>query len=329
MGEVLSQQEIDALLSALSSGDVEADSFLAQEEEKKVRQYDFKRAVRFSKDQIRSLTRIHEHFTRMLTTFFSAQLRTYVQFSVNSVEQLPYDEFIHSIPSMTMINLIEAPPLNGRFIIEVNPNISYAMLDRLLGGPGVEMDKIESFTEIEMRILTQLYKRAFSTYGDAWESIAEIKAEMSAVEVNPQFLQLVSPNETVVLISIGVTIGEVSGTINVCLPFVTIEPVLSKLSSHYWMQEANRRNASQSSKEPLKAQLMNSTVEVVSLLGETTITFGDLLHLEVGDCLALDQLAKEPLSVMVGENKVFKGQVGVSGKRMAVQVLHRVKEEEQ
>jgi flagellar motor switch protein FliM len=121
----------------------------------------------------------------------------------------------------------------------------------------------------------------------------------------------------------------VSGTINVCLPFVTIEPVLSKLSSHYWMQEANRRNASQSSKEPLKAQLMNSTVEVVSLLGETTITFGDLLHLEVGDCLALDQLAKEPLSVMVGENKVFKGQVGVSGKRMAVQVLHRVKEEEQ
>ncbi len=329
MGEVLSQQEIDALLSALSSGDVEADSFLAQEEEKKVRQYDFKRAVRFSKDQIRSLTRIHEHFTRMLTTFFSAQLRTYVQFSVNSVEQLPYDEFIHSIPSMTMINFIEAPPLNGRFIIEVNPNISYAMLDRLLGGPGVEMDKIESFTEIEMRILTQLYKRAFSTYGDAWESIAEIKAEMSAVEVNPQFLQLVSPNETVVLISIGVTIGEVSGTINVCLPFVTIEPVLSKLSSHYWMQEANRRNASQSSKEPLKAQLMNSTVEVVSLLGETTITFGDLLHLEVGDCLALDQLAKEPLSVMVGENKVFKGQVGVSGKRMAVQVLHRVKEEEQ
>jgi flagellar motor switch protein FliM len=230
---------------------------------------------------------------------------------------------------MTMINLIEAPPLNGRFIIEVNPNISYAMLDRLLGGPGVEMDKIESFTEIEMRILTQLYKRAFSTYGDAWESIAEIKAEMSAVEVNPQFLQLVSPNETVVLISIGVTIGEVSGTINVCLPFVTIEPVLSKLSSHYWMQEANRRNASESSKEPLKAQLMNSTVEVVSLLGETTITFGDLLHLEVGDCLALDQVAKEPLSIMVGENKVFKGQVGVSGKRMAVQVLHRVKEEEQ
>lgn len=329
MGEVLSQQEIDALLSALSSGDVEADSFLAQEEERKVRQYDFKRAVRFSKDQIRSLTRIHEHFTRMLTTFFSAQLRTYVQFSVNSVEQLPYDEFIHSIPSMTMINLIEAHPLNGRFIIEVNPNISYAMLDRLLGGPGVVMDKVGSFTEIEMRILTQLYKRAFSTYGDAWESIAEIKAEMSAVEVNPQFLQLVSPNETVVLISIGVTIGEVSGTINICLPFVTIEPVLSKLSSHYWMQEANRRNASQSSKEPLKAQLMNSTVEVVSLLGETTITFGDLLHLEVGDCLALDQLAKEPLSVMVGENKVFKGQVGVSGKRMAVQVLHRVKEEEQ
>ena len=117
-GEVLSQSEIDALLAALSAGEMSADELKKEEAEKKVKVYDFKRALRFSKDQIRSLTRIHENFARLLTTFFSAQLRTYVQISVASADQLPYEEFIRSIPKMTILTVFEVPPLDGRVLLK-------------------------------------------------------------------------------------------------------------------------------------------------------------------------------------------------------------------
>ena len=134
LAEILSQGEIDALLSAISTGEMDAEELKKEEGQRKVKVYDFKRALRFSKDQIRSLTRIHENFARLLTTYFSAQLRTFVQITVASVDQLPYDEFVRSVPKMTILNVFEPYPLDGRFLIEVNPNIAYAMLDRLLGG---------------------------------------------------------------------------------------------------------------------------------------------------------------------------------------------------
>jgi len=127
-GDILSQNEIDALLSALSTGEMSAEDMKKDDEPRKVKVYDFKRALRFSKDQIRSLTRIHENFARLLTTYFSAQLRTYVQINVASVDQIPFEEFIRSIPNMTLINIFEVPPLEGNILMEVNPNIAYSML---------------------------------------------------------------------------------------------------------------------------------------------------------------------------------------------------------
>lgn len=327
MSEVLSQHEIDALLSAISSGDMEVEEIRSQEEERRVKVYDFKRALRFSKDQMRNLTRIHEQFARVLTTHFSAQLRTYVQFTVNTVEQLPYDEFIHSIPNMTLINLVNLYPLDGRVIFEVNPNIAYAMLDRLLGGPGEGMNKIENLTEIETRILTQLFKRAFVQYGAAWESIAEIEAEYDDLEINPQFLQLVSPNETVILVSIYVTVGEVSGTLNVCLPFVTLEPIIPKLSSHFWMQQEKRKSADNQESEHMQTQLMGSIVDLKAVLGQTELSFGELLHLEVGDCLSLQTRTSDPVELFVDDRKMFKARPGLNGKHLALQVLQRIEEE--
>ncbi len=150
-GDVLSQSEIDALLSALSTGEMTADDIKKEEESKKVKVYDFKRALRFSKDQIRSLTRIHENFARLLTTFFSAQLRTYVQITVASVDQIPFEEFIRSIPNMTLINVFEVPPLDGNILMEINPNIAYSMLDRLLGGTGASHSKVDNLLKLKRK----------------------------------------------------------------------------------------------------------------------------------------------------------------------------------
>src|SRR5699024_6293340 len=185
--------EIDALLSALTSGEMDADELKKEEEEKKVRVYDFKRALRFSKDQVRSLSRIHENYAQLLTTFFSAQLRSYVDISVSSVDQIPYEEFIRSVPKMTVLNIYSVSPLDRRIVMEVNPNIAYGMLDRMLGGQGNGSNKVEKFTEIDTMLLSQLFEKAVANLKEAWSTIVEIDPVLEEFEVNPLFLQMVAP----------------------------------------------------------------------------------------------------------------------------------------
>lgn len=326
-GEVLSQSEIDALLAALSAGEMDADELKKEEAEKKVKVYDFKRALRFSKDQIRSLTRIHENFARLLTTFFSAQLRTYVQISVVSADQLPYEEFIRSIPKMTILTVFEVPPLDGRVLLEVNPNIAYAMLDRVLGGRGVSLNKIENLTEIETKIMSNLFEKAFSNLREAWESVVDIDPMLTDFEVNPQFLQMVSPNETVVVISLNTQIGDTSGMINICIPHVVLEPIIPKLSVHYWMQTQKK------AREPeevatLQKRLKQTKVPMIAELGTSTISIQEFLQLSVGDVIQLDQTVRDPLVIKVGDVPKFIGQPGKMNKRLAIQILDVIKGED-
>src|SRR5690625_5353152 len=168
---------------------MDAEELKSEEKEEKVKVYDFKRALRFSKDQIRSIARIHENLARILTTFFSAQLRSYVDISVASVDQIPYEEFIRSIPRMTILNLYSLEPLEGRIVMEVNPNIAFGLLDRLLGGKSNVVSKVDNLTEIETLLLSQLFEKATDSLQEAWSSIVEIDPYLEELEVNPQFLQ--------------------------------------------------------------------------------------------------------------------------------------------
>lgn len=326
MADVLSQGEIDALLSALSTGEMDAEELKKEETQKKIKTYDFKRALRFSKDQIRSLTRIHENFARLLTTQLSAQLRTFVQIGVASVDQLPYDEFIRSVPKMTILNVFEPHPLDGRFVMEVNPNIAYAMLDRMLGGQGEAYNKVENLTEIESKIMSQLFQRTLETFREAWLSVEEIDPVMEDMEVNPQFLQLVSPNETVVVISLSTTIGETSGMINICLPHVVIESILPKLSVHLWMQtEKKERQAGEldSLEYHVKQAPLNLTVE----LGKSAITVSEFLHLADGDIIELDQFIEESLKLCIENEIKYLVQPGKVKNQVAVQITDVLEEE--
>lgn len=261
--------------------------------------YDFKRALRFSKDQIRSLTRIHENFARLLTTYFSAQLRTYVQISVASADQIPYEEFIRSIPKMTILNVFEVPPLDGRIILEVNPNIAYSMMDRVLGGRGISVNKVDSLTEIETKIMSNLFEKAFENLQEAWGTIVDIEPVMTEFEVNPQFLQLVSPNDTVVVISLNTQIGETSGMINICIPHVVLEPIIPKLSAHYWMENSQKERIPEEIKV-LENRIRNADLSIISELGTTDIAIQDFLLLDVGDVIDLNHAIDKPLTIKVG-----------------------------
>ncbi|QTD42319.1 flagellar motor switch protein FliM [Sporosarcina sp. Te-1] len=319
-GDILSQSEIDALLSALSTGEMSAEDMKKDEETRKVKVYDFKRALRFSKDQIRSLTRIHENFARLLTTYFSAQLRTYIQINVASVDQIPFEEFIRSIPNMTLINIFEVPPLEGNILMEVNPNVAYSMLDRLMGGVGEGPGKVDNMTEIETKILTNLFERSFDNLREAWTGIIEIDPYLTEMEVNPQFLQMISPNETVVVISFNIQIGESSGMINICIPHVVLEPIVPNLSVRYWMQ-SNKKEPSPEQSLRLEKRLKQATLPIVTELGQGMISVQDFLYLQQGDVISLNSKIEDPLMIKVGDLPKFIGQPGHLRNRMAVQII--------
>ncbi|MFS0865097.1 flagellar motor switch protein FliM [Fredinandcohnia sp. 179-A 10B2 NHS] len=324
-GEILSQSEIDALLSALSTGEMNPEELKKEENERRVKVYDFKRALRFSKDQIRSLTRIHENFARLLTTYFSAQLRTYVQISVGTADQVPYEEFIRSIPKMTILNVFDVTPLEGRILLEVNPNIAYAMLDRLLGGRGAGLNKIENLTEIETKIMSNMFERAFDNAREAWANLIEIDPMLSEFEVNPQFLQMVSPNETVVVISLNTQIGETSGMINICIPHVVLEPIIPKLSAHYWMQAAPKKDRNMEELMDIENNLRESELAIVAELGTADISIQEFLQLDIGDTIQLDKIIQQPIVLKVEDTPKYLAQVGKVNKRQAVQILEEIK----
>lgn len=328
LAEVMSQGEIDALLTALSSGEMDVDELKKEDVEKKVKVYDFKRALRFSKDQIRSLTRIYENYSRLLTTYFSAQLRTFVQISVASVDQLPYDEFIRSIPKMTILNVFTAAPLEGRMVMEVNPNIAYAMLDRMLGGQGSSPSNVSSLTEIETIVMERVFSRALDSFQEAWKSIIDLDLELDVLEVNPQFMQMVSPNETVAVVSLSTKIGDATGMINFCLPHVVLEPIMPKLSAHYWM------STQQKVREPREVDMLEKRVKMAKLpiiadLGTSTIQISEFLQLSVGDVIRLNETVDDPIVIRIGNQPKFLGQPGVKKGKSAVQITEITREEEE
>lgn len=323
--DVLSQSEIDALLSALSTGEMNAAELKKDNNEKKAKPYNFKKAIRFSKDQIRSLNRIHENFARKLTTFFSFELRSYAQINVASVDQIPYEEFIRSIPKMTILNVFDVPPLEGRILMEVNPHIAYSMLDRMMGGKGTSINKVENLTEIETKIMSNTFERAFEHFGEAWETVVDMEPMLAEFEVNPQFLQMVSPNDTVVVISLNTTIAETTGMINICIPYVVLEPIIPKLSVHYWMQN-EKKEREPNEIEILQNSIKSAEVPVVVELGSSEISIQDFLMVDVGDVIELNQLIHQSLLIKIGDIPKFKGQPGKMQKKIAVQVLETLKE---
>ncbi|MBM7598586.1 flagellar motor switch protein FliM [Virgibacillus halotolerans] len=327
MDEILSQNEIDALLSAITSGEMNAEELKKEEQEKKVRVYDFKRALRFSKDQIRSISRIHENYARLLTTYFSAHLRTYANISVASVDQVPYEEFIRSVPKMTVLNSYSVAPLEGRLIMEVNPNIAYALLDRILGGKGSGVNKADGLTEIETLLMTQLFEKAIDNLKEAWSTIVDIEPVLEELEVNPQFMQMVAPNETVVVVSFNTVIGETSGMINICIPHIVLEPIIPKLATHYWMQ-TRTKNRDMEAYENLSKNVQEASIDTKAILGETTINIQEFLHLNKDDVIALNQSIDDPLLLAINNEPKFYVQAGKYKNKMSVQVLEEIKKGE-
>lgn len=326
MSEILSQDEIDALLSALNTGDSSSKhSQKTDDSHKKIRVYDFRRPNKFSKEQIHTIQAIHENYARLLASFLSAHLRTVVQMSVHSVEQLTYEEFIHSLPNQTIINIFQMEPLEGNAILEMNPVIAFTMIDRLFGGTGQPPEKIRDLTDIEKVTIEKVVNRTLQILKEAWDNIIQFRPKLDVMEMNPLFTQIVSPSEMVVLICFRTQVGDVEGLVNLCIPFIVLEPIINKLSAHFWFAGTAKESTTETINR-IKHRLEKASMNVSAVLGSTTINVKELLELRSGDVIMLESKNNSPIDLMIGSKKKFLARPGTIGSKTAVQIVSVVKE---
>ena len=327
-GDVMSQEEIDALLAAVSSGEVKTED-MKQEDTRKIKTYDFKRPDKFSKDQIRTLYMLHDSLTRLLNTYLSTHLRTLVSVEVASVEQLTYQEFVQSMANPSVISVMGVPPLKGNIIFEVGTDLAFAFIDRVFGGDGNTPMKSRVLTEIEDAVMRRFINAAMVNFKEAWANVATINPFLETTESNPQFTQIVTPSEMVVIVTIQAKIGDIEGMMNICIPYLVLEPIMSKLTTTFWVASSISKEDTDVHTVVIQEKLSKTQVPFVVEVGEVQITIKEFLTLGFGDVLQLGTKVKDDLPCKVGSNAKFYCRPGTFGKRMAVQITQVVTPEDE
>jgi len=331
--DILDQTDIEALLQAVETGGVEEPTVQSQIfsrfrrdlEDVEIKSYDFKRPERISKDQMRALQTLHETFARNFGAALSGFLRTIVEVNVSAVEQLTYSEFIDALPNPTSFNLIKPSSLEGRFCLELSPLIIYPIIDRLLGGASQDLFvPHRPMTVIETRLVQRILSRAMAALGEAWSGITNVSFELGEMESNPQLVQIVPPNEVVVVVRFELKMGKRAGTMSVCIPFTVIEPVVHKLDSQNWFTTSSGKS-SETLAAVIGERLSDAGVDVSGLLAETTITLRDLRNLEVGDVITTSKLSSDPVLMCIEGVPKFLARIGQFKGRRAMQVIREVK----
>jgi flagellar motor switch protein FliM len=322
-GDVLSQAEVESLLSAMDrrESDVVADAATSRIRHRdKISPYDFKRPERVGKEQMRSLQTMHEGFGRNFGAALSALLRTIVELKLTSVDQLTYSEFVFSLENPTCFNLINAKPLEGQLILDINLSLLFPIIDRLLGGGNDQAPPARRpLTEIELRLVSRITDLFCKEMKHAWENVLELDLSIDRVESNPQLVQIVPPNEVVILISFELTLGEARGMMNLCIPFNAIERIATRLSNN-WVSYGTKK-ATPENVQRISDQLNGAIVDVVVELAETNISTSDLIGLRVGDIIATEKDVERPLIVSVEGRPKFHAQPGAFKGRKAIQVI--------
>lgn len=352
MVDTLSQNEISALLSALSTdaddeeesqtgattsvtdtsnelhakttrrhttmhGD-EVDSSDEELSAKRIeRKYDFRRQTKFSKEQLNTIQLIHEAFARLVGTDLSTILRAYAQANIISVEQRTFEELIHSIYNPTFITIFRSDNLDGKAFLDLNLNIVFTILDRLLGGNGAPLGVLRQLTEVEKQIMQKIMFGIIDRLREAWINIIDLAPDVELIESNPQFAQIVPPGEIVLSITIEIKIHDVSGVMTLCVPYNTVEPVVHKFNAASWFA-AVRKEPMQTNVEAIDHQVRKVSLPVVAEVGRVVATLEDILSLQPGDIIMTDQLVNDDLTIRVGNMKKFLGRPGILGKKMAV-----------
>lgn len=326
MGEVLSQNEIDNLLQALSSGELDAEE-IKDSDEKRVKNYDFARPAKFSKEHLRTLEIIFEHYGRLLSTNLPVYLRKTIQVEVMNSEAVSYSEFSNALSNPVLLGIINFAPLKGSIILEIATNLGYAMVDRMLGGAGEPLDKTREFSEIELLIIERILTVCVNLLREPWENVVDIHPRLERIETNSQFAQIISPSEMIAIVTINIKVGDVEGLMNVCLPYLTLEDVMDKLNTKYWYSTMQDRDEQQYM-DAIESLISKASIPIKAVLGTSSISVSDFSTLQPGDIIRLDTKVDDELDVFVGNIRKFTALPGASGDKYAVRVTSIIREEQ-
>ncbi|MBR1692298.1 MAG: flagellar motor switch protein FliM [Lachnospiraceae bacterium] len=326
MGDVLSQSEIDSLLQALSSGELDVEE-MKEDKEKQVKNYDFKRPAKFSKEHLRTLEIIFDHYGRLLSTNLPIHLRKNVQVSVASSETFTFSEFTNALSNPVILGIINFNPLPGTVIIELASNLGFAMIDRMLGGAGDPLDKARDFSEIELSVLDRIMVTCMQLLREPWKNVVDINPLLERIETNPQFAQVIAPNDMIAIVTLNMVIGDVEGLMNVCLPYFTLENIMDRLNTKYWFANM-QENSDETYGEYIETMIRRADMPIKALLGKSRVSVLDFANLQVGDIIRLDTRVDSELEVYVGNIKKFTALPGTNKDNYAVRIMDVIREEE-
>ena len=326
MGEVLSQSEIDSLLQALSTGELDVEE-IKDKDEKHVKNYDFARPAKFSKEHLRTLEIVFENYGRLLTTNLPVYLRKAVQVEVMSSEAVTYQEFTNALSNPVLLSIVSVAPLPGTIIIEMAENIGYAIVDRMLGGVGNPLDKTREFSEIELLILERILYTCVNLLREPWSNVCEIHPKLDRIETNSQYAQIVSPTEMIALVTLNIKIGDVEGMMNICLPYLTLESVMDRLNAKFWYSNLQEKDETVYA-DTIESLISRVQIPIKAVLGNSSISVDDFINLQVGDIIRLDREVDSDLNVYVGNIKKFTALPGATGNNYAVRITSVIREEQ-
>jgi flagellar motor switch protein FliM len=326
VSDILSQDEIDALLGAVASGQVKVDEKeTAVVGKRSVAAYDFRRPKLISKDQMRTLQMLNDTFAKAFANTLSLYLRTVVNANLALVEQFTYGEFIMSLPNPTCMSVFSMQPLEGLALLEVNPVLVFVIVDRLLGGGGQPPKEIRELTEIENQIILTVINMALDRFQDTWKHVTQVRCVLEGRESNPQFAQITTLTDNVLLITLNVEIGENTGMISLCIPITTLAPVLGNLSAQKWISSGGQHRAAASA-SVCAAFLEETSVELQAVLGKAGMTLNELVNLQPGDVIVLDTQAQHEVVLNVEHAAKYRARPGLVAGRRGVQVMRAIEE---
>ncbi len=334
MAEVLSQSQIDALLNSINSG--ESIEKAEESEETRVKVYDFYSPKKFTKEQLRTIDSLHENIARLLSSYLSGILRVFCEAEVIQVEEQRYYEYNNALPDTALIGLVDLKPNNinlpdSTLMLDMSNNLSFFLIDRLLGGQGSGAVLNRDFTDIELAIMDDIYLRITDFIIESWKDHLDVEGELSSIETNPRLIQVYAPEDIVVICVLNVKLRDTEGTLSVCIPALGLENYLSEFTSKYSRISHKITNERLESMRRMiiKDSLSDTHLKMTAIFDQTSMEIHEALRLRPGDIIPLTKSLDGIVQVVVADTPWFTAQLGSSRNWKAVKILSTVEEEEE
>jgi len=293
----------------------------------KVREYDFRTANRFPKEQMRTFHVVFETFSQLFSNRLSSILRVSCECEVLSIEECSYSEFNNSLPMPVVLAIMDSPPLYGSLVVQMSPELAYMLISRLFGG-GSSGENMKQFTEIELALIERVLRQAVTVFDEAWDKVIELSTQIDRIETSSQFAQVSAPNEPTAVIILNITMGEETGLMSICIPHTAIEPVAQQLNTRMWYSGGVRDDTrSEERAAMLTGKLLSTPIPLTAFFEQTPATVSDIVNLQIGDVIKLDHPVEQPLTVKVHHIPKFRVTVGTLGQKYALQIVEIIKEE--